>query len=281
MKKLAYASIFSALMLSPLSAFAGDTTEPLDPGTIELAPSFTIDNLHDGKPNIGSEFAIAVGAFEGFTVTGIVGFSSSDGLAGGTISGGVNATYGAVDTDHFDFDVMLDFGYDDGYYVTPSFEFNYDLEPDLALWGLYLRAGLPITGGYDEEKLANLGEDGDTADAAVADVGLELTLGTYVTFGEIFQVLIEGGFTVENLAGKLGDTGIVDPFISIGFNTQVNDNFELITEFKANLPAPDEDDYKFSGALTIGGAFDVFTSSDVPEADAGSDDSESKSKDDA
>ena len=289
MKKIAYASILSALMLCPVSAFAVDTTEPVDPGALEMDANFTIDNIRDGKPNIGGDVTVAMGAFEGFTVSGTVGFASVDGLAGtiedgggATITANLNALYTPLDTDHFDLDVMLDIGYEEGFYVTPSFELNYDLLPDLELWGLYLRAGLPIYGGYDEAELNKVeAEGGETADAAKADVGLELALGTYITFGEIFQILLEGGFAVNNLASKLGDTEISSPYIALGFNVEVNDNFELITEFKANLPAPDEDNYKFSGALTIGGAFVISTVADVPEVNMGSDDDAKSDSNDA
>lgn len=259
MKKLAYASIISAMMLCPLSAFAADTTEPLDPGAIEFDPEFTIDNIRDGKPSVGGGIAFAMGAFEGLTLSGAIGFGSDLGLVGGGLSAGVNVTYGAVDTDNFDLDVMMDLEYDGGFGITPSVELNYDLRPDQELWGLYLRAGLPIYGGFDGEELLD-------DDHVVADVGLSLTLGTYLTFGEIFQVLLEGGFTVENLAQKAGDTALVEPVLSLGFNVVVNDNFELITDFSINLPAPDEDDYKFSGALTIGGAFSFVTTSDASSA---------------
>lgn len=258
MKKTAYMLALAAMMFCPLQAFAGDTNEALDEGTFEIDPTFTLGNLHDGKPNVGTELYVMYGVLDGFSIGGGISYETEDGMAGGTAGLDVNTLWTAVDTDHFDMDFMVDFYFDlsEGYTLTPSFEFNYDLWPDQGLWGVYLRVGLPIFGVYDA---AEIKQGSSKADAAKADVSLDLTFGSYVTFGEIFQVFVEGGFVYENLAAALGDRAIVDPFVSLGFNAQVTDNFELITGLKFMLPPPDDDEYAFSGAITIGGAFGMGT----------------------
>lgn len=267
MKKLLAASLLTAACLLPVQAFAGDTTETVDVGTLEVDPTFSIDGMGDGKPSVNTGVTVVYGVLDGFNLNASVGYSSNEGMAGGHADLGIGMLWTPLDTDHFDLDVMLDFGYEFGgvedgaytiphsadawqnnaYSITPSVELNYDLDPDLALWGLYLRFGLPISGDYvKKEDVPNPKYE------AKADVGMSLTLGTYFTFAEVHQILLEGGFDVENLAKNLGDTGIASPFISLGYNVGITDSFELTTEIAFNLPT---DDDEFSATLTIGGIF--------------------------
>ncbi len=257
MKKTAYALAISALMFCPLQAYAGDTIEALDEGTFEVDPTFTLGNLHDGKPNVSTGISVGYGVLENYTIYAGVSYGSEDGLAGGTVGFNIESVWTAVDTDHFDMDFVADFDFDisEGYSLTPSFEFNYDLRPDQELWGIYARVGLPIYGMYDANEIM---QGSSNSDAAKADLSLDLTFGTYFSFGEIFQLFIEGGFAYENLAEALGERELVDPFISLGFNAQVTPNFELVTELQFMLPPdPDDDEYEFSGAISIGGVFGI------------------------
>ncbi|MBQ9242134.1 MAG: hypothetical protein IJ165_02730 [Proteobacteria bacterium] len=252
MKKLFVASLMTAALLLPLQAFAGDTTEVIDKDTLEVDPTFSIDGMGDSN-NVNTGVTVVYGVLDGFNINASVGYGANEGLAGGHADLGLGMLWTPLDTDHFDLDVMLDFSYGFGgawggaYSLTPGVELNYDLEPDTALWGLYLRFGLPISGDYVKK------EDVPTPKyEAKADVGISLTLGTYFTFAEVHQILLEGGFEVENLAKNLGDTGIVEPFISLGYNVGITDSFELTTELAFNLPS---DNDNFSATLTIGGIF--------------------------
>lgn len=250
MKKLFAASLMTAALLMPLQAFAGDTTEVIDKDTLEVDPSFSIDGMGDGKPSVNTGIGIVYGVLDGFNIGASISYGSAEGMAGGNLGLGVNALWTPVDTDHFDLDVMADFDFEigGGYSITPSVELNYDLEPDTALWGLYLRFGLPIYGGYVAGDILH----DEAAVEAKADVGIALTLGTYFSFAEIHQILLEGGFNVDNLAKNLGDAGISGAFISLGYNVQITDTFELTTELAFNLPT-DEDN--FSATLAVGGIF--------------------------
>ena len=45
-----------------------------------------------------------------------------------------------VDSDHFDLDLFLDASFSpDEFGLTPALELNFDLAPDLEVWGVYIR----------------------------------------------------------------------------------------------------------------------------------------------
>ena len=253
------------------NAFAGDTTELVDKGAIEVDPVFSVDNLHDGKPLVSTELGIVYGVLDGFNIGGGVAFASEEGMNGMDASLNVNALATPVDTDHVDLDVRVDFDWavGDGYSLTPSFEFNYDYEPDLAAWGLYLRFGLPI---YGQPFAA--GEEVDDLIEAIggkapkqkgADVGISLTLGAYLTFAEVHQIILEGGFNYNNLAENFDEAVLEEGFVSVGYNVVINDSFELTTELAFHLPC--NDDEEFNAGLTVGGIFTIGGGSDGGDAE--------------
>ncbi len=245
-------ALFAAVVVAcgfATNAFAGDTTELIDAGTLEIDPAFSIDNIHDGKPSVSTELGIVYGVMDGLNITGTVGYGSAEGLAGGGVYFGIGALATPLDTDMIDLDVMLDFDWDGGYVLTPSVELNIDLEPDQAFLGFYIRLGLPIYGGYAPKP-----DDEEPEDAVKADVALNFTLGMYYTIMEGHQILLEGGATVAELAENLGKTH-TDGFVSLGYNAQLTDNFELITELAVHMDNDADDVY---ATISVGGAFGMF-----------------------
>ncbi len=246
---------------SAVNAFAGDTNEAPDKDTFELDPLLTLDNLHDGKPCFSSELYAAFGIMDGFSIGAGIGFGTEEGMAGGSVAFNINTLYTPVDTDHFDMDIMLNFDYDlsEGYYLTPSFEFNFDSDDDQSFIGGYAVVGLPIHGGINEEELEDqiLSGEPDEDKLATSDVDLSIDLGMYFTVTDDVQLFIQGGFTVENLAENCGDREIVPNPLSIGVNAGITDNFELITELGFYVPAIDSGD-KTAAYLSVGGVFGMF-----------------------
>ena len=268
MKKLLAASLLAAAFLLPVQAFAGDTYETIDKDTIEILPSFTLDSLGDGNPSVYTSLGFVYGVFDGLNIGATIGYGSDEGMAGGSADLGINILWTPLDTDHFDLDVMADFEFNtaDGYTITPGIELNYDLKPDLSLWGLYLRFGLPIHGEY----VAGHTAEGEETNVATSDLGISLTLGTYFTIADIHQILLEGGLSIDNLANNLGDRGISSPFVSVGYNVYITDTFEFTTELAFNIPYGEDD---FSATFTVGGIFDILTKDDAEsEAEDASED---------
>lgn len=257
MKKILTATMLAASCFLANTAFAGDTNEVLDKGTMEIAPAFTLDNLHDGKPSIGAEIGVGYGVLDELTIGTALYMYTAEAFFAPDAGIDIYMVYTPYDSDHFDIDIMMDFDIDGlaseaSYTWTPSFEFNYDYEPDQALWGLYARLGLPITSGPGMDDI-------------VTDVGLDVTLGLYITVAEIHQILIEGGFVVENLAEELGETEVLSNPLTIGYNVALLDNFELTTELAFYIPNIDSDD-EFAAALSIGGLFAIGGSSESSES---------------
>ena len=240
-KKLFFPVFLFASMMVSIQAYAGDTTELIDHGTLEIDPTLSLTNIHDGKPGFSSELSLGYGVTDFLTTSIAFTQSSAEALA---------------DSDLAVTDVMLDFSLEGlgagpaSYAVTPGLEFNFDLDPDMSSWGLYLRLGLPI----HSEHIIDLKSDDESLKT---DLDLEFTLGTYLSFGDIHQILIEGGFTAANLAENLGERDVLDPFLSLGYNVQILDTFELTSELAFDIPKNDDDD--FSATLSIGGIFSIQT----------------------
>ncbi len=257
MKKSLLALFAASALLFPFQAFAGDTYETIDPNTLEVDPYFTLDNIHDGNPGTETGIGIVYGVADHFNLGAGIIFSTDEGLADGDFAANINMIWNPVDTDHLDFDFMVDFDYSiaDGFSLTPSFEVNYDLLPDQELWGLYFRLGVPVYGGHGEKHVVIVGNDIVRQGDVVADADISLTLGTYLTIAEDHQILIEGGFDAVNLAENLGETEITNAFVSLGYNVVLSDSFELTTELLFNIPKDDDED--FSAAFTLGGCFSL------------------------
>ena len=239
MKKILTATTIAATCLFANTAFAVDTNEVLDKGTMEIAPALTLDNLYDGaKPSFGAEIGIGYGLLDELTIGTGFYMGTEESFEGASFGFDIYSVYTPLDTDNFDIDIMMDFDINmgEGYTWTPSFEFNYDFEPDQAFWGLYARVGLPVYYADNDAK---------------ADVSLDFILGAYITIAEDHQILLEGGFVVENMATELA---VVSNPLSIGYNVTLLDNFELTTELAFYIPSIDSDE-SFGAALSIGGLF--------------------------
>jgi len=98
-----------------------------------------------------------------------------------------------------------------------AFELNLDLAPDLSLWGVYLRGCVHLGGGLH--------------------VGVETTLGTYVTLSERHQLLLEADAEFVLHAGDR-QGGVQIGGIALGYNIVVHEAVELITEIFLDIQQP-------------------------------------------
>ena len=145
------------------------------------------------------------------------------------VSGG--AAFGIIgnplDTDHFDFDLMLEFGFGDfGLALIPSVELNFDLKPDLRLWGVYIRIEQILGADMDA------GGSGFQAFSAV-------TAGTYWTIKDGHKLLAEYDMQFANnpAAGeRVVDVGRV----ALGYNVGIGSNVDMINEIHCDVPQSGE-----------------------------------------
>lgn len=229
-------------------AFAGDTTELLDHGMIEVAPTFSIDNIHDGKPSVTFSTAVGYGVTDFMTITTSFELASAIALAGPGWGFDVDLLFTPYDSENFDFDFHVDFAIgDNGLEIAPGIELNYDTADDQSGFGAYLRLDLPIYSA-----ISGLSAELEPNDAKT-DLGLDLTLGMYYSVMEGHQLFLEGGMSASYLAESFAEREI-EGFVSIGYNATLMDNFELTSEVAVNIPEKGEGTY---ATISIGGVFDI------------------------
>jgi hypothetical protein len=152
-----------------------------------------------------------------------------------------------VNTEHFDLDLFFEVsGGGDGFQefqIKPALEMNFDIDPDLQIFGLFLRAGVPV---YTREILPP-SDEGKSAHKTVAHINT--TLGMYLAVAHGHQILAR-----YNTAFHPGDSGELNHTVdagavSVGYNILLHPSIELITELFFNLP---QDDESFSSGVMIG-----------------------------
>lgn len=213
------------LMLAlPGNALAADTLEPWGIGATDVEAYVGYDGLgaRAAERSISGQALLGYGLADRFSAYVAVGISADGKLASSAQSLALGAFGTAFDSDHFDLDLILDLSAGDGFAVAPMLEANFDLEPDLAAWGMYLRGGPTVA----------------TAPAGSAfdvDAGLTLVLGTYYALADGHQLLLELDFVFDftrDPGDRPGDIG----GLALGYNVSVHDNVELITQLSVDIP---------------------------------------------
>jgi hypothetical protein len=135
-------------------------------------------------------------------------------------------------SDHLDFDLGLNMtvsgpGMEQAAFV-PAFELNLDHSPDLATYGFYTRGAAVINGGDpgDEELRRH--------------VDWNFSFGSYYTLSPRQQVLLEYDITIHD-EPEPGIPDIPRGAVALGYNALLNEDLELISEFRLDVPQGDED----------------------------------------
>lgn len=227
-------SAFSILITQNLSA--ADTTETYDVGATDAEFYVGLDGIGHGKYNK----TIYSDTILGYGLTSKLSFHLGSTLSANEYFGDGNADlhtglYGTpVDTDHFDMDLFLEIALEgmSDFQVIPSLELNYDYKPDVALWGLYLRAGTPLYGRESEDSTP------ENPKHEIATT-IETTLGTYLTLNENHQLLLEYDMTF--LPSPVEDEQSVSVGgLALGYNVIVHDAIELINQVYVDIPQDEE-----------------------------------------
>ena len=241
----------TALWLVALPATASDTIETWDEGAVDF-------ELYTGAEGMGlghSERSIFADTTLGYGIVNrLSGYlrgtgEASEQLAEGTGEAGVGLFGTAIDSDHFDLDLILDFGFGaDGPAITPAVEINVDAEPDLAFWGGYLRAEESFAGRVEPASAPAPGAPEAEPDQVLAPV-TTATLGWYWTAGADHQLLLEADGSVYHHPAQ--DEAPVDfGGFAAGYNVAVHESIELINQVFFDVPVRDAD--PFSVGVSIG-----------------------------
>lgn len=226
--------------LSPTSARAADTMEPFSIGASDV--DFYVgyegvglrratDRALSGELMLGYGLLDRLSAFIGTNLAG-------DGLFSKGQAAVYLGLYGTpLDTRHVDFDLILSVrGGGDGFHdfsVTPGFELNFDLDPDMKSWGAYIKGGVALQGVPGEETDPTLEP---TYEFTYDLIGI---FGTYYTIASRHQILLELDATIR--PKPIADARRYElGGLALGYNVTLSDRIELINQFYFDLPQPGE-----------------------------------------
>ncbi len=222
-----------AILVCAVPARAADTLETFDRGASDAEVYVGITGLDSTLDGIGefTELAMGFGISDHLSAW-LVACISTD-MAGGNPGAGFSTgIFGTVlDRDRFQLDLLLDVSLAghllEDLSIGPAFELNWDLFPDRGLWGLYLRAGVPISGC----KLAPENHPGHVRQWTVFTL-----LGSYVMVRPGHQILLEIDVTFH-IAPHLPDHPVEPGAVAIGYNVTLGPTVELVTEVALDIPA--------------------------------------------
>lgn len=138
------------------------------------------------------------------------------------------------ESDHFDLDLLFDVGAaGDGLgslSLSPWIELNYDDDPDMGTWGLYLRSGFSA-----------YGQGVDPLDGAALDrlVDFGLNPGAYYRITENHELLFEADLGYGMGSGRDASENVRG--VAIGLNSMVSPSIELITQLHRDVPRNGDD----------------------------------------
>jgi hypothetical protein len=221
------------------ASYAADTVETYGKGAGEFEIYLGGDgfNLPKYEKAVSGDLLVGYGLLDRFSGYMTLSAASNEYLtdAEGAYSFGIFGT--PVDTDHVDFDLMLNAGMGGENFsqiaVSPGFELNFDLKPDMKLWGVYIRVSDGMS-GRDESVADNPDTPNvdETNQKMVFTMAIDQTLGTYVTIKERHQILAEYYQTSYVHPGPEEPSYDIGGF-ALGYNVVLVDNLELITQINA------------------------------------------------
>ncbi|MBO4350910.1 MAG: hypothetical protein J6A01_08205 [Proteobacteria bacterium] len=260
MKKIGLALAALSCFMFANNAFAIDTTELLDKGVVEVAPTIGLINLHKGaKPAWESDIYVGYGALEFMTISTGLSMATDEAFADGGIGLNFDLLFTPLDTENFDIDFHVNFGWGGNFVMTPGLELNFDSDNEMSGFGAFLNLDFPMYSGHVAKNPRDLGNDDDDGrlEEVKTDFTFALSLGLYYTFMEGNQLLAQGGINIPRMAEKLGERR-TDGFVAVGYNVEVMENFEIVSEVRIDIPdrkvKPKED---VSAAITVGAIIDL------------------------
>jgi hypothetical protein len=236
--------LFCACLLCVQDAWGADTCEVFDVGATDFEFYLGYDGIGLDKYEgaLSGEVVAGYGFMDGFS-----GYISAAGesneyftTGSGGLAFGIFGT--VVDTDHFDLDLFLNVGFTaEEFGLTPALELNFDLEPDLALWGIYLRVEQALAGRDEstEDDPATAGVDESRTKYTFAST-TGLTVGTYYTVAENHQLLLEFDMAFANNPAAGEDTTELGR-VALGYNVMLTDAIEMINQVSFDIPQSGED----------------------------------------
>ena len=220
---------------------AADTVETWDVGAtdVDLYVGFDGIGLDGSEQVLYGDIMFGYGLVERFSAYLGTTLEGSDYLSTGSASIYFGVFGTAIDTDHFDCDLFLDFSAADvghtEFGVTPAIELNFDVLPDLASWGAFLRSGVPISGDVTASP------DGAEGIEHELTADIETTLGMYWTVQDDHQLIWELDATFVPSAGDQENSTNVGG-VALGYNVCLTAEcgLEMINNVYLDVPQNEE-----------------------------------------
>ena len=226
--------VVSALVVSAGTAHGADTVETWDAGATDVDFYLGFDNA--GAPRseraIYGDIMIGYGIVDRFSAYLGTNLSAPDHLSRAEPSFYLGVFGTIVETAHVDLDLFLDVGTGGAgmskLEITPALELNFDLDPEMSSWGLYLRASLV---GHGHELPAST--------APEAAVSFAVNPGAYWMVADGHQLLLEYDMDYHPSPGE-GEQRVDTGGFAFGYNLVLDDAIELVTQLHVSVPEPDE-----------------------------------------
>jgi hypothetical protein len=212
-------------------ARAADTTETWEAGAVSFELYVTKERLDYGwqRGELGADTLLGYGLAERLSVyfqaelAHPIGSSTLEAMPHLGVFGG------ALDTDHLDLDLLLDFAVDrEDVDALPGIELNLDSHAERRGGGVYVRGGLPLSGHMILRRGRQHSGEPDAPSV------VELTLGAYLALSEGVQLLLEhdGHIGLPASARRLHSTGS-----AFGTNLLLTESCELLTQLYVDSDA--------------------------------------------
>ena len=233
--KLAITGAVLALLVTPAAAL--DTVEPYDAGATDAEYYLGYGGMGQAAADreLSNEIVLGYGLMDGFaTYLGTCVAVDQQYFRGeSSLCFGLIGT--PLETDHVDVDLALDVGAaGDGLgtlSLSPMAEVNYDHDPEMGSWGLYLRGGYSAYGGSGDPALGS--------SSARRLVDFTVNPGAYLRLTERHELLVEYDRTMG-----VGDDRTADETVhgfAIGMNSLVTPSLELVTQLHRDVPRTGQD----------------------------------------
>ena len=230
-------------------AWAADTVEAWAVGATDVDYYVGADRLRRSRAErtVYTDIMLGYGLVEGLSA--YLGICME---GNGYLTTGAPALYTGlfgtiVETDHVDFDLFLDVSAGgpglSELVLTPAFELNVDMDPDMLSWGAYLRFGLPLIG----QSTPVTGDPGALTHDTLVHV--EPVLGAYWSPRAGHQLLVEVDGLMHATPSR-GERPLDLGGVALGYNVALGDAIELITQVQVDIPLGDEL-FDFGGMIGI------------------------------
>lgn len=243
-RRLATAAVaVAAITAGAGRARAADTVETWEPGATDIDFYLGLDQLRGTDRTMFADLMLGFGVLSRFSVYLGTTLEGDTGMTQGSADLHMGVFGTPIDTDHLDLDLFLGVSGWRELELAPGMELNFDRDPAMRTWGVYLRAQLPVHGRSGAASPAVPGMERRPT------VHIASTLGVYRTVATGHQLLLEYGmdFHPDPVAGQ---RRIEVGGIALGYNVVLHDRLELITQLYVDLPqANDSVDYGFTAGF--------------------------------